>query len=40
MIAIVDYGLGNVKAFEGIPHLMLADSFKRKISDGERVEIK
>ena len=30
---------GNVKSCEGTPHLMLADSFKRKNADGERVEI-
>ena len=30
---------GNVKSCEGTPHLMIADSFKRKNADGERVEI-
>ena len=30
---------GEVQSCEGIPHLMLADSFKRKNSDGDRVEI-
>jgi 5'-nucleotidase len=30
---------GNVKSCDGNPHLMLADSFKRKNADGERVEI-
>jgi len=31
--------MGNVKSCEGTPHLMLADSFKRKNADGDRVEI-
>ena len=31
---------GEVQSCKGIPHLMLADSFKRKNSDGDRVEIK
>ena len=31
--------MGNVKSCEGTPHLMLADSFKRKNADGKRVEI-
>ena len=31
--------IGNVKSCEGTPHLMLADSFKRKNADGDRVEI-
>ena len=30
---------GEVQSCKGIPHLMLADSFKRKNSDGDRVEI-
>ena len=30
---------GNVKSCKGTPHLMLADSFKRKNADGDRVEI-
>ena len=30
---------GEVESCEGIPHVMLADSFKRKNSDGDRVEI-
>ena len=30
---------GNVKSCEGTPHLMLANSFKRKNADGDRVEI-
>ena len=32
-------GKGNVKECDGTPHMMLADSFKRKNSEGERVEI-
>jgi 5'-nucleotidase len=31
--------MGNVQSCEGTPHLMLADSFKRKNADGDRVEI-
>tara|TARA_B100001057_G_scaffold481237_1_gene555024 strand:+ start:1412 stop:3202 length:1791 start_codon:yes stop_codon:yes gene_type:complete len=31
---------GEVQSCKGIPHLMLADSFKRKNSEGDRVEIK
>ena len=31
---------GEVKSCKGIPHFMLADSFKRKNSEGDRVEIK
>ena len=31
--------MGNIKSCEGTPHLMLADSFKRKNADGDRVEI-
>ena len=31
--------MGNVKSCKGRPHLMLADSFKRKNADGDRVEI-
>ncbi|MDA9246222.1 NAD nucleotidase [Rhodobacteraceae bacterium] len=31
--------MGNVKSCVGTPHLMLADSFKRKNADGDRVEI-
>ena len=31
--------MGNIKSCEGTPHLMLADSFKRKNADGYRVEI-
>ena len=31
---------GEVQSCKGTPHLMLADSFKRKNSDGDRVEIK
>ncbi len=30
---------GEVQSCKGTPHLMLADSFKRKNSDGDRVEI-
>ena len=30
---------GNITSCIGTPHMMLADSFKRKNSDGERVEI-
>ena len=30
---------GNVKSCRGTPHLMLANSFKRKNADGDRVEI-
>ena len=30
---------GNVEACDGTPHLMLANSFKRKNSEGKRVEI-
>ena len=30
---------GNVKSCKGTPHLMLANSFKRKNADGDRVEI-
>ena len=30
---------GEVESCKGIPHVMLADSFKRKNSDGDRVEI-
>ncbi len=32
-------GEGNVQECDGIPHMMLADSFKRKNSEGKRVEI-
>ena len=31
---------GEVQSCKGTPHLMFADSFKRKNSDGDRVEIK
>ena len=31
--------LGNVKECSGTPHLMLVDSFKRKNSEGDRVEL-
>ena len=31
--------LGNVKECSGTPHMMLADSFKRKNSEGDRVEL-
>ena len=31
---------GEVQSCKGIPHLMLADSFKRKNNEGDRVEIK
>ena len=30
---------GEVQSSKGIPHVMLADSFKRKNADGDRVEI-
>ena len=30
---------GEVQSCRGVPHLMLADSFKRKNADGERVEV-
>ena len=30
---------GEVQSCKGIPHVMLADSFKRKNADGDRVEI-
>lgn len=30
---------GDVQSCKGIPHVMLADSFKRKNADGDRVEI-
>ena len=32
-------GQGNITSCMGTPHMMLADSFKRKNADGERVEI-
>ena len=32
-------GQGNITSCVGTPHMMLADSFKRKNADGERVEI-
>ena len=31
---------GEVQSCRGVPHLMLADSFKRKNDDGERVEVR